>query len=395
MLRSRARHLAANGLVFSLCYPLANHLARQAQVQRSFALGADAGMLFLPWMIVPYLSSGLLFVLVFFLVRTPEQLRVVSRRLLLASVAGTLVFALAPARFSLVRPMPGDPLPAFLFRWLDLVDQPYNQLPSLHAAYCVIFWGSLHKLYSGSVRIALGTWLVLVAASTVLTWQHHLADVGAGLLLGAISVFLVRPGATTRHTVAFHYAIAAAILMLVGVFAMHSWLLGYAAASLLLVAQAYRARRANFLHKGAGRHTLLAWLLYSPYLAGYRLTWIVVLLRERSRPAFHQHVPDLWIGRRLIEAEARCLPMACHVIDLCGELSETRFLRDRRYRCLPLLDLQAPRLSQVRHVLAAIEQHRRAGEPVYVHCAMGYSRSRLIARLHTRRYPPCRPPSTS
>lgn len=395
----RARQLVLNWLVFGICYPLTNFLAQQAQVRRSFALPPDAAIPFLPWMIVPYASSGLLFTLVFFLVRTPEQLRVVSRRLLLATVAGVLVFVLVPARFAPARPVPAHALPAAMFRWLDLVDQPYNQLPSLHVAYCVILWLALRQLCTGGVRAGLGAWLVLVGASTVFTWQHHLVDVAAGLLLGAASALLVRPGHTSHQTVAFHYAIAAGVLLLAGACTSHGWLPAYGAASLLLVALAYRGRRADFLLKRAGRHPLPAWLLYWPYLAGYRLTWALVLLRERKQPPFRQPVPGLWTGRRLTEAEARRLPAGCHVIDLSGELPESAFLRGPRYRHLPLLDLQAPRPAQLRKVLAAIERCLRAGEPVYVHCAMGYGRSQLVSRLvirrHLRKHCPCPSPSIS
>jgi membrane-associated phospholipid phosphatase len=394
-LRRRTGQLVLNWLVFSLCYPLANHLAQQAQVRRSLALALDAAIPFLPWMIVPYTSSGLLFTLVFFVVRTPEQLRVVSRRLLIATVAGALIFTLVPARFSLARPVPEDALPAALFRLLDLVDQPFNQLPSLHVTYCVILWLALRALYAGLERATLTLWLVLVAASALLTWQHHLADVGAGLMLGTACGLLVQCGRTSRHTVAFYYAIAGGVLLLVGVGAWRSWVLGYAAVSLLLVALAYRFRQVDFVLKRAGQHPLLAWLLFWPYLAGYRLTWALVLLRERRRPAFRQEAPGLWIGRRLTEAEARGLPANCHVIDLCGELSETASLRGPRYCCLPLLDLQAPRPAQLRRVLSAIDRLQQAGDPVYVHCAMGYSRSRLIARLHSRKRRPCHSPSTS
>jgi membrane-associated phospholipid phosphatase len=396
---SRFRKLALNWVVFSLCYPLANHLAQQAQVRRSFALAADAAVPFLPWMIVPYASLSLVFTLVFFLVRTCEELRIVSRRLLLATVAGSLVFALAPARFSLARPIPTEALPATLFRWLDLIDQPYNQMPSLHVAYSVILWLALHPLYRGGARVALGIWLALVSAGTVLTWQHHLIDVAAGMVLAVASALLVLPGHTSRETISFHYAIAAGILLLVGVFTLHSWLLAYAAVSLILVALTYHLRRPDFLLKRAGRHSLSAWLLYWPYLAGYWLTWVLVLLRERKRPAFTQHAPGLWIGRRLTQAEAQQLPTDCHVIDLCGELPENALLRGQRYRCIPLLDLQAPSASRLRSVLAAIEQHRCVGEPVYVHCAMGYSRSRLIARIaariYIRKHQSCRSPSIS
>jgi hypothetical protein len=395
-LHSRAGQLALNWLVFSICYPLANQLAQQAQVRRSLALPFDAAIPFLPWMIVPYASSGLLFTLVFFVVRTPEQLRVVSRRLLLATVVAALIFVLVPARFSLARPIPEDALPAAMFGLLDLVDQPFNQLPSLHVTYCVILWLALRPLDAGiAVRATLALWLLLVGSSALLTWQHHLADVGAGLMLAAACRLVVRPDATTRHTVSFYYTIAAGVLLLVGVCALRSWILGYAAASLLLVALAYRFRQADFLLKRAGRHPLLAWLLYWPYLTGYRLTWALVLLRERRRPAFSREATNLWIGRRLTESEARDLPANCHVIDLCSELSETASLRGRRYCYLPLLDLQAPRPAQLRRVLSAIDGPQQAGEPVYVHCAMGYSRCRLIARLHSRKQRPCHSPFTS
>lgn len=393
--RQRVLHFALNWLVFSLCYPLANLLAQQRGVERNLAIGLDAGIPFVPWMIVPYASSGLFFTLIFFAVRTPEQLRVASRRLLLATVAGCLFFVLLPARFAHARPPVIDTLPAALFEQLALVDLPYNQFPSLHVAYCLIFWLALAPMCRPALRAALACWLLLVAASTVFTWQHHVLDVGGGLLLGAAAATIVRPGTTRRHGVSFYYSIAAGMALLVGVGAWGSWLAAYAAASLVLVALSYRLRRPGFLRKQAGRHPLLAWLLFWPYLAGYRLTWMLVRLRERRRPAFTEQAPGLWIGRRLSQAEAGQLPAGCHVIDLCAELPEVAALRRPSYRHYPLLDLQAPRPGQLRQVLAAIGQLQEAGHPVYVHCAMGYSRSRLVARLYLRRLHACRSRSTS
>lgn len=392
---ARYGHLMLNWLAFSLCYPLANLLAQQQQVRRSLALAMDAAIPFLPWMVVPYVTAGIFFALVFFLVPTQEQLRVASRRLLLATVAGCLVFVVAPARFSLERPAVTDAIPAILFRWLALVDQPYNQFPSLHVAYCVIFWSALRPLSDGLVRVLLAAWLLLVGASTVFTWQHHLLDVAGGLLLGGAVLYAVRPGATCRHTVSFYYGIMAGLLLLVGVATLHSWVAAYAAASLLLVAAAYHARNADFLLKHAGRHPLLAWLMFWPYLAGYRLTWMLVRLRERKRPSFTKQGPGLWIGRRLSSGEAKLLPAGCHVVDLCVELSEAASLCNERYHHFPLLDMQAPRPQQLRQVMATLAQLHDNGSPVYVHCAMGYSRSRLIARLYRRKDRQCLTRSTS
>ncbi|UVW27250.1 phosphatase PAP2/dual specificity phosphatase family protein [Massilia sp. H6] len=393
--RRRSGHLILNWLAFSLCYPLGNLLAQQQQVRRSLALPIDAAIPFVPWMILPYLTSSIFFALVFFLVHTQEQLRVASRRLLMATVAGCLVFVVAPARFSLLRPPETNTVPAALFRLLDLVDQPYNQFPSLHVAYCLIFWFALRPLSKGLMRTLLAAWLWLVGASTIFTWQHHLLDVAGGLLLGSFVIYAVRPGATCRSTVSFYYAILAGMLLLAGFATQHSWVAAYAAASMLLVAAAYRARNADFLLKHAGRHPLLRWLMFWPYLAGYRLTWILVRLRERRRPSFTKSGPGLWIGRRLTSAEAKLLPAECHVIDLCTELSETATLCGERYHHIPLLDLQAPSPQQLRKVMATLAQLHENGAPVYVHCAMGYSRCRLIARLYHRKGRQCPTQSTS
>jgi hypothetical protein len=98
---------------------------------------------------------------------------------------------------------------------------------------------------------------------------------------------------------------------------------------MLLVAAAYRFRRADFLCKKSGRHPLLVWLLFWPYLAGYRLTWLLVRLRERRQPPLTQQAPGLRVGRRLSHAEAVLLPPGCHVIDLCAELPEVASIRHR------------------------------------------------------------------
>ncbi|WP_296948742.1 phosphatase PAP2 family protein [uncultured Massilia sp.] len=395
LVRRRLVPLALNWLAFGTCYPLANLLAHRQQVRRSLATALDAAIPFLPWAIVPYASSGLLFTLVFFLVRSNEALRTASRRLLLATVAGCLLFAALPARSSMARPADIGGWPAPLFAWLDLVDRPYNQCPSLHVAYCVIVWLAWKPLCHGALRWLLAAWLMLVAASTVLTWQHHLVDVAGGLLLGLGAAWAVRPGATRRHGVSFYYGIAAGVLLLVGVAFLRSWVAACAAASLLLVALAYRRRHAGFLGKRAGRHPLSSWLLFWPYLAGYRLTWLLVRRRERGRAPFSRQAPGLWVGRRLDAREAALLPRGCHVVDLCGELPETAALRQARYHHFPLLDLQAPRPSQLRPVLATLARLEAEGHPVYLHCAMGYSRSRLVSRLHLRRKRRCPSRSTS
>jgi rhodanese-related sulfurtransferase len=384
----RGLHFLANLGVFSLCYPLANLAAQRAHASRHLALALDGAIPFWPWMIVPYLSSGLFFALSFAWVRSADDLRVLSRRLLLASVAASLVFLLYPLQFSVARPPVSPALPAALFGYLDVWDRPYNQLPSLHVAFCLIIWQSLRAVpRSAWTRAALGLWLALVALSTVFTYQHHLLDVGAGLLLGLAALALVRPG-RMRHGVAFHYLMGAGVVLACALFLGWPALL-YVVASLLLVSRAYWRSERHFLRKEQGRHPLWIWLLYAPYLAGYWLTWRCVRLRERGRAPWVQRSAQLWVGRRLdvAEAEAARLPPACVVFDLCPELAENAVLRAHPYRHFPLLDLEPPAAAAIADIVAALALEIGRGRSVYLHCAMGYSRSIFIAQCYFDKYP--------
>lgn len=380
--------LGLNAALFAICYPTANYLGQLKQEQSGVggvAMAWEAALPFLPWMVAPYMTSGLLFALSFLLVRGPGALSALSRRVAFATLVACLIFAAFPLRFELARPAVDSALPAWLFAQLSLVDRPYNQLPSLHVAYCVIFWPALRTVARAAwQRAALAGWLLLVAVSTVFSYQHHALDVAGGALLGALAVRLLpapSPAAGVRKPVSFVYAVLAAVSLLAWLALGGPWWL-YLCGSLLLVARAYHTRSADFLRKRDGRYPLWIWLLYAPYLAGYLLTWQLVRLRERHRPPFVHHGGPLWVGRRLSNDEAARLPADCVVIDLANELSETPALRQHVYRHFPLLDLDTPTAQSARHVVEAIAVHAREGRPIYLHCAMGYRRSREVAQLY-------------
>ncbi len=380
-------HLIINALLFGLCYTLTNLAAETAQVQRTLALPFEQAIPFLPWMIIPYASSGPLLAWAFFKVRKGDALRVYSRRLMLSTVAASLVFAIFPARFPASRVLPDHGFLQLAYGVLDASDRPYNQFPSLHITYCILLWLALRPaLASRASRIALACWLLLVGASTLLTWQHAVADIAGGIVLAAAACYAVRPGATARQSVSFYYAIMAGLALLAASLFAPAWPWLYLAASTLLVALAYARRNAAFLRKNQGRHPAWIWLLFWPYLAGYATTWLLVRWGHRGKPPFAKATEGLWVGRRLSASEAQQLPPDCSIIDLSAELSETEPLRRGRYRHLPLMDLQAPSRKQVRTILAAIDTERSQGRPVYLHCAMGYSRSLFIARIYLNSY---------
>ena len=385
-LRRRLVLLALNGVAFQLLYGACSAAAARAGVVRDVATAWDAHVPFLPWMLLPYMSSAPLLASAFLLVPDAQGLRALSQRLLLATALGTLVFALFPLRFAWPRPAVDAGLPAALAALLGRVDAPYNQLPSLHVAYCVIVWPALSaRLRSTPARAALAAGLALVAASTLFTWQHHLADLPAGALLGALAWRAV-PARRDEPAVALHYAVLALAAATLGLTALPLVPALWLAACCAAVALAYARGDAGFLHKRGGRFPAWVRLLYGPYLLGYLATWHLVRWRERNRPALEPFCEGVWVGRRLAAHEVGALPADAAVIDLASELSEAPALRARPGAAFALFDLLQAPTARLARILDAIDAQRALGRPVYVHCAMGYRRSREVVRAWRARH---------
>ncbi len=370
--------LAINGLLFQALYGACNLAAARAGVTRSIATPWDAAVPFVPWMLLPYMTSVPLLVAAFLVAPDRQSLRALSQRCLLATVLATLVFALWPLRMTTQDAAPAAALPALLSRTLAGLDQPFNQWPSLHVAYCVVLWPALSAAARGAVlRAAIAAWLALVVASTVLAHRHFLPDVAGGLALGALCRALV-PAHRDVPAVALHYLVAALAASVLGLTVLPLLPCLWLAAGLAGVALAYARDDVDFLHKREGRFPAWAWALYAPYLLGYRLTWHAVRWRERGRPPVEAFAEGVWVGRRLTREELHLLPAGCAVVDLGAELSTTPELRDRA-QSFGLLDIVPPAPRRLATILDAIDVLRAAGRPTYVHCAMGYRRSREVA----------------
>jgi membrane-associated phospholipid phosphatase len=137
--------------------------------------------------LLPYLAGPLLAMSL-----TPETLTWFLRRASLALVLSLMVFILWPTKT--VRPptVPLDEgLTARLYRNMASIDEPAaNAAPSLHVSIsCLLLWALIRdfpRWWPASLAA-----FVVVCLSTLLTWQHHLLDVGTGTLLGC---FCALPG---------------------------------------------------------------------------------------------------------------------------------------------------------------------------------------------------------
>ncbi|NYR10390.1 phosphatase PAP2/dual specificity phosphatase family protein [Psychrobacter sp. BI730] len=168
----------------------------------------DSMIPFIPAMIVPYSWSLILFMASFFLVRTSTQLSLLTYRLILATIFACLIFYFYPARFSFSRSIPDD-WTQFGYQFLQLVDKPFNQLPSLHVSYAMLLGVSLwdvvaskKRWISAAYRLLLTGICTLIALSTVLTYQHHLLDMFGGAVLAVLVLILsnrIRNALVIKH----------------------------------------------------------------------------------------------------------------------------------------------------------------------------------------------------
>ncbi len=197
--RSRIQSLCYAGGIFCWLYTLTNLYADKyntIQPLANIAISLDKSITFIAPMILIYACSLPLFVLSFFVINIQDLGRL-THRLILATLIACLIFYGCPL---IISKSPVD----FYFWGIDWkwiysilyqIDKPYNQLPSLHVAYASIIGYSLIKTsQSWKIWICFLFYIlcILIALSTVFTWQHHSLDVLAGLILVCAICYIER-----------------------------------------------------------------------------------------------------------------------------------------------------------------------------------------------------------
>lgn len=192
----RTRALVIFSVTFALVYNFALWYASRLQDVNSIVLSVEENIPFLPWTIIPYLSSGIFFWGTFSLLKNAQQLQVFLKRVLFMTGAAGLIFVVAPLKYAIPRPEIENAVFRGLFWILEGVDDPYNQSPSLHVAFAFAFWTVFREINS-RWRPLIAIWLAMVALSTLTTYQHHLIDVFAGSILAHVT-FLIFPSQHDR-----------------------------------------------------------------------------------------------------------------------------------------------------------------------------------------------------
>ena len=147
---------------------------------------------FWPFMVVPYLSIFLVF-LIPPLQLNADELRALVRRLVVATLIGGILFFCLPAQLGFAEHNDAgiwQPLYDLIYE----IDNRFNTVPSFHVIYTASILLALMAVATAPLRRLYLAWLVIVCASTVLTHRHHLLDVAAGLAIAlAVRAALPRP----------------------------------------------------------------------------------------------------------------------------------------------------------------------------------------------------------
>lgn len=362
------------GPFFFITYNYANGLAARRAGVPTIAFAWESVVPFVPWTILPYWSSDLLYAIALPLSRTRRELDRLGLRLLAIQIFSIACFLAFPLKCTLTRP-PISGWTGMLFDSLMTFDQPFNQAPSLHVSLAVILWHHYRKQLHGPRRLAMGAWFLLIALSAWTTYQHHFIDLPTGLWAGILITAAIPehsfPQARYRKLAALY--LTAAIALTVAAFLVQgvAWILCWPAFSLSMVAAAYWTGDTSWLGKHAG--TMPAWIWPYTFAA-----WCNSRLWTRGK-APRNHLGDgVWIGRAPGRGEREDLRS---IIDLTAELPLASTIN------IPILDLTVPSHEQLDEAVEALSRTVDS-RPTLLCCALGYSRSAIAGAawlLATRR----------
>lgn len=377
-------------IVFAVVYNgSAWYLSNLTEVP-SFVFRFEKYIPFIPWTIIPYMTSGLFFCFVFFLCTYKDQLKVLTQRMLFVTIIAGIGFFLFPLKFSLPKPETENIFFGYSFQFLKTFDSPFNQAPSLHIAYAFIFWSVLRNLKKG--RNFLMIWLIFLGISTLTTYQHHSIDIITGSILAHLS-FVIFPYRKNdflyrNFQVANIYFLSGWILILAALllneFLGKPWLfLLWPALMNLSIGLQYQRNNIYFLKDQNGNIPWFKKVLYAPYLLIYWVFW--KFFRKNKIPV--EILPGLYISSRPDAEDLKNFGNidSLKVYDLSAEMEEISMIKEQlNYHSVSFLDIGSFETDTTKKLVADITENYKIlpeNGKILIHCTMGFTRSSVIGIL--------------
>lgn len=376
-------------LVFSVVYNGATFYASNLENVPSFTFDFEKYIPFIGWTIIPYMTSGLFFITVFFFCKSLEELKILTKRILFIIIFAGICFVLFPLKYSFPKPIVDQYFLKIPFQFLKTFDSPFNQAPSLHIAFTIVFWSVFKNIEKWKYFILI--WLLAIALSTLTTFQHHLIDVFTGVLLAYLSFILFpfrKNDILFRNDIVAHYYYFIGILVLFIAFLFQKYfgqfwlLLIWPSFVILTIGFHYQKNNVYFLKNKKGEISVLNFIFYAPYILLYKLSWI--FYRKNRLPV--EIAPQLFLSSRLSNNDLQKFNHTpTYIFDLSAEMEENEILINKtNYTFHPILDIGTFNEMQTEYLIAticSIYSKLNPTEKILIHCTMGVSRSSAIGIL--------------
>ncbi|MGL6128073.1 phosphatase PAP2 family protein [Chryseobacterium artocarpi] len=375
-------------VIFMMVYNYSAWYISKLETVPSFVFNFEKHIPFIPWTIIPYMTSGIFFCLVFFLCKGKEQLKVLTQRMLFVTIIAGICFLLFPLKFSLPKPETGNIVFGYSFQFLKTFDSPFNQAPSLHIAYAFIFWTVIRTLKKG--RIFLMIWLILLGVSTLTTYQHHFIDIITGALLTHISFILFpyqkKDFQYRNFHVANFYFFSGWILILTALLLKSEFaglILIWISVMSFAIGYHYQKNDIYFLKDENGNIHWIKKIFYFPYLLMYQIFWR--FLRKNKIPFVP--VSRIYISSKPNQETLKHFKVDkdTFVYDLSPEIEEISILKDQSaYYFRPILDIGKFDVEKTQFLITEISRtyrHLPKNGKILIHCTMGFTRSSVIGIL--------------
>lgn len=189
-LAAYVRFLLVFSLLFFPVYAGAGWLTARSGRAYAMFFEWERSIPFVPAMIAPYFALYPLFLPPLFRLTSADFSCLVRQTALVLAVA-FVAFLLVPGRSGFPPVEAAGPLTRALVL-LRSVDAPHNLVPSLHVTFSALILAACAAGAPAGPRLACFGGLAVMCASTLLTHQHHVIDVAAGLLLAFAARSLFR-----------------------------------------------------------------------------------------------------------------------------------------------------------------------------------------------------------
>ncbi|MCB1176738.1 MAG: phosphatase PAP2 family protein [Leptospiraceae bacterium] len=175
-------------IAFLLTYPAINYFTEFRTDIHHFYFVFEKELPLIPWMVIPYFSINLLFILPVFYVEG-EDISIIEKCFLITLVISCFIFLIFPTTlgFNTNNPEYFNEI----FNSIKKVDKPYNLFPSLHVGFSsIVFLYLFKKEKKFLLKLFYSIWMIFIFSSVIFTHQHHLLDIVSGYAI-AHSVFKI------------------------------------------------------------------------------------------------------------------------------------------------------------------------------------------------------------